>query len=166
MKTEQSRRIFLSKSEITNASLSPSSNFRVWDENANNGIALLTLGWSYILSAALAERQTISMAYCQASPSSSPWTVLDLDYASSKEKRWWKAIVAYGVGWSMVSHGSPCKDHVPHNCRAAVARPGDMRCLRHDCSHLYPDDGFSHTPPFGWPPFGQIRALHQYVTSR
>ncbi|KAF5020425.1 hypothetical protein F66182_7552 [Fusarium sp. NRRL 66182] len=106
-RTEQKRRIFLTKLHVTSLSLSSSPNFRVWDKNANNGIALLTLGWSYILSAALAERQGLPLVYCEATPSSHPSTTLDLSYASPAEQRWWRAITARGVGWSMANKISP-----------------------------------------------------------
>ncbi|CAM1508768.1 Fc.00g056160.m01.CDS01 [Cosmosporella sp. VM-42] len=101
-KTETSRRIFLTKRHHTRLSVSSSLDFRYWGQDANNGIALLTLGWSYTLSAALAERQSLSMVYCPATPSlSCPSATLDLHYASPQERRWWKAIVARGIGWSI-----------------------------------------------------------------
>lgn len=34
----------------------------------------------------------------------------------------------------------------------------DVWRLRHDCYQNYLDDGFLHTPPYGWPPFGNMRA--------
>lgn len=34
-------------------------------------------------------------------PSPHPGAILDLDYASIQEKRWWKSIVSLGTGWSM-----------------------------------------------------------------
>ncbi|EEU37211.1 uncharacterized protein NECHADRAFT_78445 [Fusarium vanettenii 77-13-4] len=33
----------------------------------------------------------------------------------------------------------------------------DVWRMRHDFSHLYPHEAFSHTPPYGWPPFGSMR---------
>ncbi|RKK30989.1 hypothetical protein BFJ66_g14473 [Fusarium oxysporum f. sp. cepae] len=100
-KRERKQRLFLTKLHPTSCSISASSNFRVWETKANNGIALLTLGWAYILSASLAERQGLSMEYgpLLASPASS--TVLDLGYASPSELRWWKAIITPGLGWSV-----------------------------------------------------------------
>ncbi|RMJ03351.1 hypothetical protein CDV36_015118 [Fusarium kuroshium] len=101
IRTERSRRIFLIKLHVTSLLVSSSPNFCVWDKNANNGIALLTLGWSYILSAALAERQGLPLIYCQTTPLTCPSPTLDLSYASPLEREWWRAITARGVGWSM-----------------------------------------------------------------
>lgn len=104
-KKESPKRISLSKLHTTSVSVSSSPNFQAWEANANNGLALLTLGWSYILTASLAERQGIPMVYGRHSsctgPSPHPRAILDLDYASIEEKRWWKSIVSLGIGWSM-----------------------------------------------------------------
>ncbi|RGP78905.1 hypothetical protein FLONG3_2810 [Fusarium longipes] len=99
IKREHKQTISLTKFHPTNCSISTSSNFRIWEADANNGIALLTLGWAYIFSASLAERQGLSMRYgpLLASPTSS--IVLDLSYASPKERRWWKSIITPGTGW-------------------------------------------------------------------
>ncbi|KAF4448112.1 hypothetical protein F53441_8428 [Fusarium austroafricanum] len=100
-RTELPKKIFLTKRHLTSLSVSSLPNFQIWDKNANNGIALLTLGWSYILSAALGERQGLPLVYCQATPSSCPpscpSTTLDLRYASPAEQEWWRAITARGV---------------------------------------------------------------------
>lgn len=91
-KAERKTRIFLGKSHPTICSISTSSNFRVWQEKRNNGIALLILGWAYTMSASLAERRGLSMEY---PPLPDPPTLL----ASPSQRRWWKAIVAPGRGW-------------------------------------------------------------------
>ncbi|KAM5357257.1 hypothetical protein ACJZ2D_016454 [Fusarium nematophilum] len=99
-KRERKQRLFLTKLHPTNCSISASPSFRIWKAKANNGIALLTLGWAYILSASLAERQGLSMEYGPlATPPAS--TQFDLEYASPSELRWWKAIVTPGLGWSV-----------------------------------------------------------------
>lgn len=33
----------------------------------------------------------------------------------------------------------------------------DVWRMRHDFSHLYPHETYSHTPSYGWPPFGSMR---------
>ncbi|KAH7239714.1 hypothetical protein B0J15DRAFT_538297 [Fusarium solani] len=92
---EKPKRIYLSKLHATSVSASSSPNFRAWETNANNVVALLTL----------AERQGIPMMYGRhgpsIGPSPHPGAILDLDYASIQEKRWWKSMVSLGTGWSM-----------------------------------------------------------------
>ena len=95
------KRVFLTKLHPTICAVSASASFRIWDTMINNGIALLVLGWAYVLSAELAERQGLSMEYSSLHETFAA-AALDLDYASPKELRWWKAIVTQGVGWSVV----------------------------------------------------------------
>ncbi|CAM6002547.1 unnamed protein product [Sphagnum balticum] len=86
--------------------ISPSNNFQFWEGKSNNGIALLVLGWAYILSASLAERQQLPLHYVLPDgPSGS--VEIHLSYASSEELIWWKAIVARGVGWTIGGEFSP-----------------------------------------------------------
>ncbi|KAF5027347.1 hypothetical protein F66182_548 [Fusarium sp. NRRL 66182] len=89
----------LTKLHSTICSTSASPNFRVWGASVNNGIALLTLGWAYVLSASLAERQGLSIKYEPLLETPPASMMLDLRYASLAELRWWKAIVAPGSGW-------------------------------------------------------------------
>lgn len=92
----------LTKPYHTICKISPSSNFRVWGTNGNNGIALLVAGWAYILTASLAERQQLSMEYNALTHFHRISSLrLELSYASDQEIRWWKAIVAPGSGWSI-----------------------------------------------------------------
>ncbi len=61
------------------------SNFATWGADQNNGMALLTLGWAYILRASLAERQSLRMRLlsdttCENSEG------MSLDYATSQER--------------------------------------------------------------------------------
>ncbi|KAL5316340.1 hypothetical protein ACEPPN_015385 [Leptodophora sp. 'Broadleaf-Isolate-01'] len=99
-KTEKTRRFNLRSQHPTICRLSTSDNFQVWEGKPNNGIALLVLGWAYILSASLAERQQLSLRYAPLDgPSGS--VEINLDYASAQELTWWKAIVARGAGWNV-----------------------------------------------------------------
>ncbi len=81
--------------------ISTSSNFLVWEGSRNNGIALLVLGWAYILSASLAERQDLCIIYKETSQSYHRVKQINLDYASSQELAWWRAITRPGIGWSI-----------------------------------------------------------------
>ncbi|KAI8680731.1 hypothetical protein NCS56_00479000 [Fusarium sp. Ph1] len=38
-----------------------------------------------------------------------------------------------------------------------MAPRADVWRMRHDFSHLYSHETFSHSPPYGWPPFGSMR---------
>ncbi|RSM14093.1 hypothetical protein CDV31_005555 [Fusarium ambrosium] len=102
-KAERKNRLFLEKRHPTICSISASPNFRIWQGTNNNGIALLMLGWAYTLSASLAERRGLSMEYLPLpdTPTLATSTILNLDYASPSELRWWRAIVAPGRGWSI-----------------------------------------------------------------
>jgi hypothetical protein len=79
-------------------------------------VALLALGWAYVFSASLAERQSLSMEYGMVwhdkSPSPSQAMVC-LDYATPGERMWWKAVTAQGVGWSIAGdQRSPWGVHI------------------------------------------------------
>ncbi|KAK1771080.1 hypothetical protein QBC33DRAFT_575934 [Phialemonium atrogriseum] len=76
-------------------------NFVDWEGKPNNGIAILVLGWAYILTASLAERQNLAMEYASTSDNPSRGPEINLDYASPHEIAWWKAITAPGIGWSI-----------------------------------------------------------------
>ncbi|KAJ3459158.1 hypothetical protein MRS44_015231 [Fusarium solani] len=175
-------------------------------------------------------------------PSPHPGAILDLDYASIQEKRWWKSMVSLGTGWSMagtrislwavsidnigvdVETGIDDDDKPPPTASEAACYLSRL-CDAYDLSNqssaalaaaltipLHADisffdpseielpqptfatsatcsvsnrasaefdlidhlmtlslspwvigpslwnDGFSHTPPYGWPPFGHMRA--------
>ncbi|CAI6057894.1 unnamed protein product [Clonostachys chloroleuca] len=88
--------------------VSQSRNFQQWEDSRNNGLALMTLGWAYILSASLAERQGLTLQY-QASldfPGLCT-TQLQLEYATCHERTWWKFLTSQGAGWKIVGRGSP-----------------------------------------------------------
>jgi hypothetical protein len=70
--------------------------------NPNNGLALLVLGWAYILKASLAERQRLSLHY-EPPDSPSGSVKINLDYALPQELTWWKAIVARGSAYSIAA---------------------------------------------------------------
>ncbi|KFA76186.1 hypothetical protein S40288_10097 [Stachybotrys chartarum IBT 40288] len=95
-KSERTWKIHLRKKFPTKFGISSSKNFTRWEGSQNNGIALLVLGWAYILSASLAERQNIRIEYQEplAPPSSmhqSP-IIVNPSYASPQELAWWKAL--------------------------------------------------------------------------
>ncbi|CAH0046407.1 unnamed protein product [Clonostachys solani] len=81
--------------------------FQNWDRDTNNGLALLIIGWAYVLCANLAERQGRSISYAvqeatsQDSAEEGGGQALDLRYAPSAERKWWKAILANGRGWGV-----------------------------------------------------------------
>jgi hypothetical protein len=60
-KTEKARRFLLRKRHPIICRISSSRNFLVWEDTPNNGIALLVLGWAYILTANLVERQNLGI---------------------------------------------------------------------------------------------------------
>lgn len=91
-----------------------SSNFSAWKDTPNNGIALLVLGWAYILTAELVERQNLQIQYVWPRNDSScdghcP-TLLHLDYALPRERAWWKAVASRGIGWSITGENNQRKD--------------------------------------------------------
>jgi hypothetical protein len=107
-KAERTKKLHLVKRYASKVTIHwAAGHFPTWRGDACNGIALLTLAWAYVLSAALAERKGLSMLYGAKSLSCRTATVLpttlNLDYAIPKERRWWKAIIADGIGWSIAS---------------------------------------------------------------
>ncbi|KAB5528997.1 hypothetical protein GE09DRAFT_1177813 [Coniochaeta sp. 2T2.1] len=101
------RRFVLRKTHAINCRLSLAPDFSAWEDTPNNGITLLVLAWSYILTADLAERQCLGMEYLPCQPSNGQLPTLRLDYALPQERAWWKAIVARGAGWSIASKHLP-----------------------------------------------------------
>jgi len=87
-------------------STSTSTNFYAWDGTDNNGIALLILGWAYILSSTLAESKGLPLTVVQVQNISRPPTPpvsipVDLRYARSKEFEWWKTLITPGISISI-----------------------------------------------------------------
>ncbi|KAK6065233.1 heterokaryon incompatibility protein [Seiridium cupressi] len=83
----------------TRCVLSGASDFQVWDDTPNSGIILLVLAWAYILNASLAERQCSQIRHIQLQPpiaSLQSATSVDLTYASSQERSWWRALIQPG----------------------------------------------------------------------
>lgn len=91
-------------------SISSSPAFSHWEGTPNNGIALLVLGWAYILTAELAERQHLTMEYRWSSgkPSSTQRPALRLN-TSPRAVTWWKALVTPGSVWSIAGHAGQRK---------------------------------------------------------
>lgn len=75
----------------------------MWEDTPNNGITLLVLGWAYVLTANLVERQQLRMKYSSvpSEQSGGPRSQVRLDYALSQERAWWKALVTPGIGYSI-----------------------------------------------------------------
>ncbi|CAG9946323.1 unnamed protein product [Clonostachys rosea f. rosea IK726] len=107
-KQERPRRICLSHCYPVICKVSQSKNFQQWEKSLNNGLALMALGWAYILSASLAERQGLTLQYQTTADSSGPCTKqLQLEYATCHERTWWKSLISQGAGWKIVGRGSP-----------------------------------------------------------
>ncbi|OTA02119.1 hypothetical protein A9Z42_0024460 [Trichoderma parareesei] len=98
------RRWDLMKHDLTECEVSDRSSFG-FSDSESNGLAIMFLAWSYILSVFLLEEQKASFVYEEADASSGPelsaageFTV-DLDDASDEEYRWWSALLSPGQGW-------------------------------------------------------------------
>lgn len=102
-KTGKRRQFFLRRNYPIKCTVSSSRDFSTWPDTPNNGIALLTAGWAYVLTAELAERQSLKMEYCWSHDrlSDDRRPALHLDYALAQERAWWRAIVTRGRGWSI-----------------------------------------------------------------
>ncbi|CAG9939350.1 unnamed protein product [Clonostachys rosea f. rosea IK726] len=87
------RTLPLRKRNPTICRISASTSFEKWEGHSNNGIALITLGWAYILSVNLAERQKRTVSYTAQEEPPRKTQLLQLKYATSAEKSWWKAIL-------------------------------------------------------------------------
>ncbi|POR36720.1 Uncharacterized protein TPAR_03084 [Tolypocladium paradoxum] len=89
--------------------ISRTDSFKVWQGSRNNGIALLFLGWAYVLNASLAERQNTTLRrrdfHHEAATStvSSP-VQLDMSYATPKELAWWRLITTGGTTFFADGH--------------------------------------------------------------
>ncbi|CAH0022763.1 unnamed protein product, partial [Clonostachys rhizophaga] len=73
------RTLPLRKRNSTICRISASTSFEKWEGHFNNGIALITIGWAYILSHKRTPPRKTQL--------------LQLKYATSAEKSWWKAIL-------------------------------------------------------------------------
>lgn len=88
-----------------------SSSFSRWHGTPHNGVAWLALGWAYVLSASLAERQGLHIEYHGEVAGETDGThhrtqpTVSLPYARPAERRWWRAVTAPGVGWSLANGG-------------------------------------------------------------
>lgn len=60
------------------------------------------------------------------------------------------------AAWTGTSQSFFDSQQMPLGPDGTVLR-ADVWRLRHDCFKSYPDDTFSHTTPFGWPPFGRMQ---------
>jgi len=102
-KRGKSQRFVLRNKHPIICRVSSSSSFSAWKDTPNNGIALLVLGWAYILTAELVERQNLKIQYVSPlnSRSDGHCPTLRLDYALPRERAWWKAIASRGTGWSI-----------------------------------------------------------------
>jgi hypothetical protein len=76
----------------------------------NNFVAVLLLAWAYMLSALWVKvmpgscfvrynEQQTPYHYCRTEPLDKNLVNIDIGNASSKEARWWAAILARGQGW-------------------------------------------------------------------
>ena len=84
--------------------------------NQSNYLAVLTLGWSYILSARLVETQgngskmvytnSVATSYYETGNRCAPTTSVDVSELDEDDAfRWWMAVLAPGQGWkAIVSH--------------------------------------------------------------
>lgn len=102
-KHNEPRSINLRTGHPIKATLSSSDSFKVWEDTANNGIALIVLAWAYIFNASLAERQGLCLQHAIIdetsldNPSSDPSSIrLELNYTTTSEFEWWKAITQIG----------------------------------------------------------------------
>ncbi|KJR84274.1 uncharacterized protein SPSK_08780 [Sporothrix schenckii 1099-18] len=93
-----------------------SMSFATWPGTPHNGVAWLALGWAYVLSASLAERQGVSVEYrdedtCNVDGQTdgvqhdNTQQTVSLPYATPAERRWWRAITAPGAGWVLADGG-------------------------------------------------------------
>jgi len=103
-KTESVQRLFLRKRHLTLCTVSTSQNFVTWNGTPNNGVLLLALGWSYILCVSLAERQNLRLKYSLEAQHSPTSHQICLDYATSQEITWWKALLGRGLVWSVAGN--------------------------------------------------------------
>lgn len=112
--TGRPQRFMLRRRRPIVCEISSSASFSAWDGTPNNGIALLALGWAYILTADLAERQGLSMEYgpFPNEHSGDRRSLICLDYALPQERAWWKALVAPGMGCSIAGDISPDGDTI------------------------------------------------------
>jgi hypothetical protein len=94
-KIKKGHLFYLRRRYLTTCTIFTSDNFRLLEGSFNNGLALLVLGWAYILNVSLAKRQRLSLYY---KPLDGPCgsMKINLDYALPQELTWWKAIVARG----------------------------------------------------------------------
>jgi hypothetical protein len=106
------RRWDLMKHDLTECEVSDRSSFG-FSDSESNGLAIMFLAWSYILSVFLLEEQKASFVYEEADASSGPelsaageYTV-DLGDASDEEYRWWSALLSPGQGWKASSAKQP-----------------------------------------------------------
>ena len=88
-KTEHPHRISLRNDEPFTLQTSDSHGFQTWDGTGNNGVALLILGWAYVLNASLAETCGLPLKVVPvetpAGVAPPPTRLLDLGYAQPEE---------------------------------------------------------------------------------
>ncbi|CAG8195468.1 unnamed protein product [Penicillium salamii] len=144
LKPEVSRRAFMNLAVDKSVSVELDGQaFNTWigttdEARANvNYIGILTLGWSYILSARLIELRgkgaTLQYTESQAqyndecTPGCSTTFSLDVGKVDDDVARWWSAILAPGEGWkALVTHNS--RDFVsPWSVSRDCARPFSIK---------------------------------------
>lgn len=88
-------------------------NFRVWHGTADNGIALLVLGWAYVLNARLAEAQGLPLCHLphgghggELAAAEAPVLDIDVGYATDCERAWWRALTRRGMIFSVAREPS------------------------------------------------------------
>ncbi|KAL7818893.1 hypothetical protein V8C44DRAFT_182976 [Trichoderma aethiopicum] len=98
------RRWDLMKHDLTECEVSDRSSFG-FSDSESNGLAIMFLAWSYILSVYLLEEQKTSFVYTEATATSGTASsadneiTIDLGDASDEEYRWWSTLLSPGQGW-------------------------------------------------------------------
>jgi hypothetical protein len=127
---------YLSIDKPTRCRISPRPDFCHYtsseqpSENAPNGLAILILCWSYILSARLLEMQnrsirysptTLSPLFTKESKVRSGDIVVDLGHTSKQLVRWLCAVLAQGSGWFVKGPMPPWTAYYDGNPRFIIA---------------------------------------------
>lgn len=105
-RTEGKRLWSPSRRRSTLCTISADSHF-TYSNSKSNGVALLFLGWAYILCMSLLEKQRIPLRYTNNVPEASgnqncpeeQCFSVDLGIVSDCEFRWWSSLLLPGQGW-------------------------------------------------------------------
>jgi len=119
-KREKPQHFYLRKRHRSIYRISSSQCFVEWDGTCNNGIALLVLGWAYVLNASLAERQKLCIQYqvSRHPPNSSTAISVNLDYASPQELAWWWSLTT--DSWAITGDQILPWEIESHECRLRI----------------------------------------------